>query len=276
MDALVSGQAATAALIEGNDVSILRFNDGGLERTTFEVVGRIFAGCTDVKHFQGVDMVQVDAALHKSWSFDRAIRLTLIVLDDKEYVETKQEAASYLEELFTDPEVKTFVANQLAWAPLPRVAVVEEASIVGHPKVVGFFSDLLGKQRTVKVYHDSWEALPNELFESTSDRVSFREACISRGAFRKLTDSGEGTAQTNLAVLECYQLLHDKPNYRTIIRNWTQGSLKPRRNVAELDYIEDEELPYINKTVLHAGGHALTKPPFINRRQLSSNFATGT
>ena len=224
MDALVSGQAATAALIEGNDVSVLRFNDGGLERTKFEVLGRIFANCTDVQHLQRVEREQVDAALRNSWSFDRALRLVLIVLDDSEYVETKQEAASYLEELFTHLEVKTFVANQLAWAPLPRVAVIQEASVVGHPNVVAFFSDLLAKQRTVKAYHDSWEALPDELFGSFSDRVSFREACISRGVFRKLTDSGEGTSQTNLAVLECYQLLHDKPNYRTIIQNWTQGS----------------------------------------------------
>ena len=145
--------------------------------------------------------------------------------------------------------------------------------MVGHPNVVAFFTELLAKQRTVKAYHDSWEALSDELFGSISDRVSFPEACISRGAFRKLTDSGEGTSQTNLAVLECYQLLHDKPNYRAIIKSWTQESLKPRSNVEDIEYFEEEELPYIDKSVLQMGGMQLMRPPFINKRQLSSSFA---
>src|SRR5271166_1495898 len=119
MDAVVSGQAASAAFVEGNEVSVVRFGDEAPAQSSFEAIGRIFGNCTDVQFLAGTKKEIVQNALRKSWSFDRAMRLALIVLDDAEYAETKQEAALHLEELLEDPEVKGSVANQLTWTPLP-------------------------------------------------------------------------------------------------------------------------------------------------------------
>ena len=185
MDALVSGQAATAAFVEGNDVSLLHFGDEGSAQSSFEAIGRIFANCTDVRLFEGTRKEVVQDALRKSWSFDRAMRLALIVLDDAEYAETKQEAASYLEELFGDPEVKGSVADQLAWTPLPAEtsSVFDEEFFAGYPNVLSFFSGLFGKQSVVKVFHDAWDALPDALFDflkiaRLSERLVFPEVFL--------------------------------------------------------------------------------------------------
>ena len=97
MDGVISGQAATAAFVQGNDVSVVRFDDEAPAQSSFEAIGRIFGNCTDVEFLAGTRKEIVQNALRKSWSYDRALRLALIVLDEAEYAETKQEAALYLE-----------------------------------------------------------------------------------------------------------------------------------------------------------------------------------
>ncbi len=255
MDAVVSGQAAIAAFVEGNEVSVVRFGDETPADSSFEAIGKIFGNCTDVQFFAGTRKEIVQNALRKSWSFDRATRLALIVLDDAEYTETKQEAALYLEELFDDPEVKRSVANQLTWTPLPAEtsSVFDEEGFVNFPTVFSFFSELFEKQSAVKVYHDAWEELPNQLFNSYEHRASFREACISRGAFKKLADAEPGSDQINLAVLACYRLLSDLPNYRSVVQSWTQKFLKARVKVVEFEQQEEQELPYLEEAMPRLG-----------------------
>jgi hypothetical protein len=122
MDALVSGQAATAAFLEGSDVSLHRFGDEGSTQSSFETLGRVFANSSDVQLLKGIRKEVAQDALRRSWSFDRAPRLALIVLDGDEYAETRHEAALYLDDLLDDPEVKSLVLDQLSWTPLPSQA----------------------------------------------------------------------------------------------------------------------------------------------------------
>ena len=278
MDALVSGQAATAAFVEGNDVNLFRFGDEGSSPSSFEAIGRIFANCTDVQLFEGTRKEVAKAALQKSWSVDRAMRLALIILDDAEYAETKQEAASNLEELFGNPEVKAAIANQLAWTPLPTEtsSVFDEEFFAGYPKVLSFFSELFGKQPVVKVFHDAWDALPDELFDSSVGRPSFREICISRGVFKKLTEAEPGSNQMNLAVFACYGLLKDLPNYRAVVQSWTQKLLKARVKLVESELDEEQVLPYFETSRPRFGTHlafesALQQQEAIKQRLREGN-----
>jgi tetratricopeptide (TPR) repeat protein len=228
MYSIFSGQSATAAFIEGNDVSLLRYGEHVRSKSSIAAVSRIFKDATDIKLKEISEESAILGEFEASWAFDRALRLSLILLDETEYAETKEEAASCLEEFFENGSVTERVANQLAWTPLPvsSVVIFEDDDFARYPRVSSFFTGLVRRQTSIRIYHDGWNALSDDLFDSADQRVQFREECISRGAFRVLSEAGEGSDQANLAAFKCYQLLHDLPNHRAVVQSWTQKFLK--------------------------------------------------
>ena len=183
-------------------------------------------------------------------------------------------------EFLNDPDVKGSVENQLTWTPLPSetYSLFDEEGFANFPTVLSFFSGLFRRQSAVKIYHDAWDELPNELFDSPDHRTSFREACISRGAFKRLTDAEPGSDQINLAVLTCYSLLSDLPNYRSVVQSWTQRFVKARVRVVESDRQEEQKLPYLEAVAPRFGRRfafesAIQQQEVIKQRLRDGNLA---
>ncbi|HEX2554245.1 MAG TPA: tetratricopeptide repeat protein [Microvirga sp.] len=267
MDALVSGQAGVAAIIEGNSVSLMRSSSRqAWEPSSFAALHRIFVGCSDLLAVKSTSRQAVEKALNQAWSTDRATRLALIVLDTEEYPETRQEAALYLEPLLEDSEVRKSVKSQFAWAPLPNPDLIIRSSnyFVEYEHLRGIFESLLKSQATIARYHDAWGLIPDELFDTQEQRQAFLEHCINRGAFMVLVEAGEGTQQTNLAVFECYKRLRDLPNHRPIISAWTQKFLQAKSR-ATFDVAYEQET-YDSR----AFNHKREKPQIGSRQAFES------
>jgi tetratricopeptide (TPR) repeat protein len=231
MDALISGQAGVAILIQGNEITTLGIEDGrGELRYAPAAIPYLLAGANDVVEINSTSRRDVLGRLKLSWQFDRALQLTLIALDRSEEVENRRLSIECLSELFGDHQVLESVGNRLYSAPLPEGSDLEAASLFaqGCRGIEQFFRDLHLDQGLIQRVRNAWDSIPVSHFDAESAKQEFLEAAITAGAFRLLARAHSDPAAFGLATIQCHQNLMTLPNYRKILQAWT-SPLKPRQ-----------------------------------------------
>lgn len=129
MDALLSGQAGIAFLINGNDVGLINIESLDAAPLSFppsEIWLRL-SSASDVVELRNVSRVTVASKLKEDYACDRSLHLTLITLDSHEEPDVRESAAECLNNLMGPSEVNEFVLNRLYAAQLPSMADVEGA-----------------------------------------------------------------------------------------------------------------------------------------------------
>ena len=132
MDAYVSGQAATAVVVDGSQCGLYRHGEGPhpVALVGERDIARIFVGCTDLQRLVDVKQDAVIKALEKSWRRDRALRLLLLCVDDNMDYLDRLEAEGALGELL-DSDTGQHVLDCMSAEPLPVQALklISEASL---------------------------------------------------------------------------------------------------------------------------------------------------
>ena len=153
MQALISGQAGLVVIwddygtwrisADAPDVMIPCVRDG---------VGRLFGGAVDVMALPNTSTSEAVTRLLSAWHNDRALQLTLILLDREEEDETRSLAASCVERhIVAHRQAIEFVANRLRSTPLPAIAdlsgAMRHASEVGARQLTGIIQLLANCSR---------------------------------------------------------------------------------------------------------------------------------
>jgi tetratricopeptide (TPR) repeat protein len=229
MDALISGQAGIAVMIQGNEVSFFRTDLPSQElQCSPESIPYLLAGANDVAEVKATAKGEVLARLNLAWRRDRALQFVLISLDRFEADEDRMLAIECLEELFSDTKVYEHVGDRLYLAPLPPdsdpVGALSFAR--SSPQVGRFLTELQDDQAQIRRFRTAWDDLPLSLFETESAKREFREAAVASGAFRLLVRAWADAAAFGLATIQCHKSLMALPNYRKILQLWL-GPLKP-------------------------------------------------
>ena len=175
MRALVSGQAGVAVLVESEPLFAVRFDAPGetILCATWADVRALFAGADDVIDFPDTTHEAAVEELDLAWARDRALLLTLTLLDRDAKADTRAEAADCVGELFAEPisgrtgKVEAFVADRLHSAPLPAdssdlsgaIAVAEKADPTG--TVAVFLRAIEAAQPRITVLRRAWDDLPH-------------------------------------------------------------------------------------------------------------------
>jgi len=231
MDALISGQAGVAVLIQGNEVSFLELEGAGRDLPCSPAaIPYLLAGANDVVEIRATARNDVLTRLKAAWRSDRALQFTLISLDRSESIGNRNLSIQCLAELFNDHHVCDYVGNRLYSAPLPRGSDLETAlssARAFHP-LAQFLEGLQRDQAQIERNRTAWDNLPVLFFGTESAKREFFEAAVVSGAFRLLARAGADAAAFGLAAVQCHQSLMALPNYRKVLQAWL-GPLKPTR-----------------------------------------------
>ena len=112
MNASISGQAALAIIRDRGKQFVLKVDDDidSIREIRDNDAALMFRDCTDVYNSTADTIDEVRAELELAWAKDRALHLTLILLDSSEEPENRILATECLDELFQTTDVQRHVS----------------------------------------------------------------------------------------------------------------------------------------------------------------------
>jgi tetratricopeptide (TPR) repeat protein len=228
MDALISGQAGAAAVL-GRNSQLRRLGEMPADMP-LHLLGRIFAGTTDVSSCKVATAAELDAIARRAWSADRGLRMLLMLMDQSEPQEELSEYAACLEELLAESSVDRFIRQNMYSEPLPALVEAERITAIlsDQARASRLLSDLLRDQAQIDRVRRSFEAIPLEVFGNAASKSAAFEAAIAHRAFVDLVDALNRNADVNFVVLKLLALTRDVEGMREIIAHWTAGMRKAR------------------------------------------------
>jgi tetratricopeptide (TPR) repeat protein len=276
LQAIISGQAGLAVVASDDE----RRAYSAVTHDCIPVADDIFAflaGCKDLL-FELVESVD-EALLHLDvqWRLDRALQLSLILLSEDEPAEIRSEAATCLDQMFSDASVRNHVANHLYSHPLPLTADVRGARYVaqsqGADHVAKFVAAVHADQAEITRRSEAWDELPSSLFATDEQRRSMRAELVRAGAFRVFV---EERAKKDWAL---YQLLSDpalrgKAKMRAVLQAWAAPFRSLPDKLATMDDEPDYSLDtqYVSRRI---SGHAMFENVGHQKEAIKSELLAG-
>ncbi len=254
MEAVVSGRAGVALLLNGERVYSIHVDDPGqfVPRRSADLP-YLLNDADDLRFLRDVGVEAVQEALESASVEADMLALFLIVVDGSRSEGIRGKAAAALETLLTaaDPEVRSATAmrsageqllNLLHARPLPDSADVRGAraacGAVGARELAALLKALEAGREAIRDVETAWEAVPARGFAGQLEKPRWRAALIRSGAFRALAlgesteeivrrlesvdataDPGIGTGAGQEAVIRLWQeKLHEVRTARTASR----------------------------------------------------------
>jgi hypothetical protein len=132
MKALISGQAGIALLIDdGKCWSVSVEEPGRMTPCAQEEFHYLIAGGDDVVALETTTADDARAELQAAWCRDRALQMTLILLDREEEAEIRGMAAECLEERLADPSMTVRLLRHSAGNDLPVGRISNPSGVDG-------------------------------------------------------------------------------------------------------------------------------------------------
>lgn len=188
MKALISGQAATAVLVDGEQFYSLKLDEPRqvIKREEWEI-SLLLADADDIQQIDDAVEAIVFEELELAWEKDRGLQLILILLDSQEEAETRLSAAECLNEFLSSSAVSEYIANHLYSAPLPPTADTTSAlrlcSTAECETAASFLQTLEEDQDEIGRRHQAWLNLPTSLFGGANEKKAFHFDAVRFGAF---------------------------------------------------------------------------------------------
>jgi hypothetical protein len=186
MNAVISGRAGVAILVDGERILSLEVDDDGppVPRTSRDI--RFMLGdARDAVFLDDVSIDEVRHCLRHTRDDDDALQLALFLLDAELSDGARENAASVLEEQLC--VAIQSVTNVLFAHPLPnmadRVGAIRCAARANARGVTFLFERLGDAQPHIEHVWRAWEALSPSLFSSEDERVQVRVAFVQEGIF---------------------------------------------------------------------------------------------
>jgi hypothetical protein len=191
MDAIVSGSANAALLIDGNGRFSLRRTATGVERVPrSDDLGLIFGDAGDLVFLEDTDEAAVLHELDLARASVRALHLALMLCDPETAIGAARLGGDELEALLARPEVAERVERILDAKPMPapfKVGIAlmwcRKNQLTG---ATAFFENLAARQLMIAEVRRAWDVLPSSLFVDGEERT-FADGLLAReGVFRSL------------------------------------------------------------------------------------------
>ena len=253
MQAVVSGRAGVALLLNGDQIASLRVGAGGsTEPCDLEDFPFLFGDAKDLEFVEDLDLPQIADRLAREHSKQMALQLVLISLDEALSIRTRRAAGEELESLFAEDEVQDFVERVLHAHVLPPSADPKGALVIlpgNARRVKSLLGALAASQQSIALVQYAWEGIPQSLFGGSANHGQARAVAVREGLFRDLVrrlkegDSLEAFVSTSFEN----ETVRDLPNSQIWFAKWLTllqleegppypvGITLPEQSVAEAD-----------------------------------------
>ena len=241
-----------ALVLDGDDVWSLTVDaPHTLVPCARESVLNVFAGASDVQSFSDVTQTEAVDRLQHAWRIDRALQLTLILLDHEDSGETRIMAAECVEEFFQYPEVHEFVANRLFSAPLPIEADVRGAILFAQQAnattLASFLEQLDAHQPQIAQVRVAWNDLDLTDLGDTASRRRFEVTAIQCGLFRRFVEA-KALGNLDHALMAGLQdpAIKVLPHFRNVLTRWAaplKEKSKEEQPAAEDEFVDEDVEP---------------------------------
>ena len=251
MNAVISGRAGLALLIEGESLMSLDVDD--LEtlvpRSHYDL-RFLLADATDLVTLENTDRDQTAERLDLEHDIACALDMTLIALDSDSSMELRAEAVEALDELLANARVVERLEFTMYAKPLPEAADLMGALFCTEVTMAAsrsFFERLDRCQTAIATVREAWDALPDNLFgDEQSAKAVFHDAVSREGLFRVLTLSYGDQAKVSAFLLEALKngSIRSLRNYRDVVQKWSapiRAAAGKDAPVIESQYDDDYE-----------------------------------
>ena len=239
MRAVVSGQASVAILADEKGLFCLRPGSDSPVPCSEGDRRYLLADAGDIQEFSDVTVEQVIGQLELAWSNDRALHLTLILLDPDTSAGLRVDTADCLEEMIEGHDrTLDFVRSRLYSAALPEqadaVGAIQSAEVANASRVVEFLGELTANQSSIQRWRAAWDALPDSFFEDPDDRLRLTSAVIASGTFAQFVQAKDRKS-LDAARMRCLDQppLDRLPGNVQVLSAWTRpflGAIRKRES----------------------------------------------
>jgi hypothetical protein len=256
MDALVSGEAGAALLVDGAALRSM-----GLGAAAKPVQRRrdemrfLFGDARDLQVLENVTEREVAVRLERAAARIDGLQLILFLLDATLAADTRQEAAAEAEDLLAEPGMVEAVEGILYAHPLPAgadPAGALHACANRAPRAAEMVSQLVARQPLIGLVRQAWEQLPPALFGTSEDRERVQAVWVREELFRSLVllrEAGQPLNPFKVAALlnpEVKKLA----SHRAILSAWIEPLRQDRKErqsenqrLETADIVAEEEPP---------------------------------
>jgi tetratricopeptide (TPR) repeat protein len=240
MQAVLNGMSGTGLLIEGDQVSLLRLDDNytavpGSFNELPDVLG-------DARSIDFLSVANADEAfetLRLDHARQESLDLALILLDRDLSDETRTEAATVLNHMLLDWDLRSWLEGVLYGAPLPSEAdmdgALRNARDVAGTAVAGMLSRLSDLQPEIARVCEAWNSVCARVLRSPDARHEGTVLAARNGVFRYLVHAAEGAKYDDFRFA-ALKVLQPVTEYRRIVGELI-GELKlrpsSRKQIAE-------------------------------------------
>ncbi|MDT5159319.1 MAG: hypothetical protein QOH51_3676 [Acidobacteriota bacterium] len=228
MDAMISGRAGVALLVEGQVFSSFDVEDPAtlLPRRPADL-RLLFGEAPDIEFFEDVNHAEAARHLERAFNCASALDLALILFDPELTDDLRDDTADELERLLSDPTVADYLENVLYGRPLPAATDLAgaQARCKGGrlPKLSATLQILEGYQPAIRAVRAAWDDLPAQLFGGDEQKAEFQHVAVHAGLFRQLAIEsaahGAGVGQILLRSL-LNPVITTLKNHREILGQW--------------------------------------------------------
>ena len=238
MNAVISGRAGLALVIEGESLMSLDVDD--LEtlvpRSACDL-RFLLADATDLVTLENTGREEIARRLDLEHDIACALDMTLIALDSDSSMELRAEAVAALDELLADARVIERLEFTMYAKPLPDSADLMGALFCTEVKTSAprsFFERLSQYQTAIRAVREAWDELPDHLFgDEAAAKTVFQDVACHEGLFRLLALSYGDQAKVSAFLLESpkNRSISSLGNHRDVVQRWSA----PIRNAEGAD-----------------------------------------
>jgi tetratricopeptide (TPR) repeat protein len=228
MDALISGEAGVALLLDGAVLRSMHLDHGPepvVRRR--EEVRLLFGDARDLQVLESVTQAEVAVRLEAAAARIDGLQLVLILLDPELTADTRLTAAAEAEELLARPGIAEAVESILYAEPLPAGADPAGAldfCSKGAPRAARLLSELVERQALIAEARAAWQQVPQAVIGTPEDREYAQAVFVREGLFRSLVlarETGRHVADFRVGALLDPEVKKLR-NHREILRCWLE------------------------------------------------------
>ncbi|MFN2452945.1 MAG: hypothetical protein ABR577_01860 [Pyrinomonadaceae bacterium] len=245
MDAVISGQAGKALLLNGNSLTSFDVDDPATLVPGQQADLRfLFGEAGDLRILENTNLADVTRELRRARDCDDALDLTLISFDPELPAEIRREAIEELEELLADEYVIEHLEYVLYGRPLPASADITGA--LNHcgeahaANAQAMLRSLRDRQAGIREVSTAWDAIPSDIFGGYEERAEFQRVAVREGLFCALVTARE--AQTTAAFFLTAVLnasVKALRNHRQVLQQWI-APFRQSNGIREINRKTDE------------------------------------
>ncbi len=228
MEALISGRAGVALVIEGGQLASIHVDEPGLKVPRHARELHLLAG--EGRDFVALENASRESIVHElSRARDRedALQLALILMDHELADDLRSEASTELDELLASENLAADVESVLYAKPLPPEADLEGGlALAGETqarRAAALLQRLSANQAAIAEVCAAWDAIPRNAFGDEEQR--WRSTVVREGLFRQLALHLPSRRQIKQIVHKQTKkfTLHSLPKCRDVLRAWTDS-----------------------------------------------------